>query len=149
MLLRVQTEVSGDVFILRCDGRIVFGDEGAVLRDRVINLLSGTPKIVVNLNGVDYIDSGGFGILVGLFISAKKRGGMVDDATNDTLARMGKEETIWAAAGVLRAWIEKPACPRRYIPTGKTCTSERPRPPSSYGGKSRSPSWDACVRSWA
>src|SRR6266852_2509271 len=75
MLLRVQTEVSGDVFILRCDGRIVFGDEGAVLRDRVINLLSGTPKIVVNLNGVDYIDSGGFGILVGLFISAKKRGG--------------------------------------------------------------------------
>ena len=74
---------------------------------------------------------------------------MVDDATNDTLARMGKEETIWAAAGVLRAWIEKPACPRRYIPTGKTCTSERPRPPSSYGGKSRSPSLDACVRSWA
>jgi anti-sigma B factor antagonist len=75
MLLRVQTEVTGDVFILRCDGRIVFGDEGAVLRDRVINLLSGTPKIVVNLNGVDYIDSGGFGVLVGLFISAKKRGG--------------------------------------------------------------------------
>src|SRR5713101_3681838 len=74
MLLRVQTEVSGDVFILRCDGRIVFGDEGAVLRDRVINLLSGTPKIVVNLNGVDYIDSGGFGTLVGLFISAKKTG---------------------------------------------------------------------------
>ena len=41
MLLRVQTEVSGDVFILRCAGRIVFGDEGAVLRDRVISLLSG------------------------------------------------------------------------------------------------------------
>ena len=75
MLLRVQTEVSGDVFILRCAGRIVFGDEGAGLRDRVIILLSGTPKIVVNLNGIDYIDSGGFGILVGLFISAKKRGG--------------------------------------------------------------------------
>ena len=75
MLLRVHTEVSGDVFILHCAGRIVFGDEGAVLRDRVINLLSGTPKIVVNLNGVDYIDSGGFGILVGLLLSAKKRGG--------------------------------------------------------------------------
>src|ERR1700736_1982500 len=75
MLLRVHTDVSGDVFILRCDGRIVFGDEGAILRERVMNLLSGTPNIVVNLNGVDYIDSGGFGILVGLFISAKKRGG--------------------------------------------------------------------------
>ena len=31
---------------------------------------------------------------------------LVDDATNTTLARLGKEETIWAAAGTLRAWIE-------------------------------------------
>ena len=38
-------------------------------------MLSGTPKIVVNLDGVDYIDSGGLGLLVGLFVSAKNRGG--------------------------------------------------------------------------
>jgi hypothetical protein len=31
---------------------------------------------------------------------------MVDDASGDTLARLGSEETIWAAAGVLRAWVE-------------------------------------------
>jgi hypothetical protein len=31
---------------------------------------------------------------------------MVDDATGTTLCRMGKEETIWAAAGVLKGWIE-------------------------------------------
>jgi len=31
MALRVQTQISGDVFILRCHGRIVFGDEGAAL----------------------------------------------------------------------------------------------------------------------
>jgi transposase len=30
---------------------------------------------------------------------------MVDDATGKTLSRMGAEETIWTAAGVLRAWI--------------------------------------------
>src|SRR3984957_20176604 len=36
---------------------------------------------------------------------------MVDDASGDTLARMGSEETIWAAAGVLRAWIEKYGVP--------------------------------------
>jgi anti-sigma B factor antagonist len=34
-----------------------------------------TPKIVLNLSGVDYIDSGGLGILVGLFVSARNRGG--------------------------------------------------------------------------
>ena len=31
---------------------------------------------------------------------------LVDDATNRTLARIGAEETIWAAAGALRVWIE-------------------------------------------
>jgi transposase len=36
---------------------------------------------------------------------------LVDDATNTTLARLGKEETIWAAAGALRAWIERYGVP--------------------------------------
>jgi hypothetical protein len=36
---------------------------------------------------------------------------MVDDASGDTLARLGSEETIWAAAGVLRAWIKKYGVP--------------------------------------
>lgn len=37
---------------------------------------------------------------------------MVDDATSTTQAGMGKEETIWAAAGVLQAWIGKYGVPR-------------------------------------
>src|SRR6266568_3819655 len=44
MALRVQTQISGDVFILRCDGRVAFGDECAVLRERVVNMLPGTPN---------------------------------------------------------------------------------------------------------
>ena len=75
MALKVQTQISGDVFICLCEGRIVFGDEGAALRERVVSMLPGTPKIVVNLTEVDYIDSGGLGILVGLLVSARNRGG--------------------------------------------------------------------------
>jgi len=37
---------------------------------------------------------------------------MVDDATGTTLCRMGKEETTWAAVGVLRAWIERYGVPK-------------------------------------
>ena len=37
---------------------------------------------------------------------------LVDDATNTTLARLGEEETIWAAAGALRAWIERYGAPQ-------------------------------------
>jgi transposase len=36
---------------------------------------------------------------------------MVDDATSTTLCRLGEQETIWAAAGVLRVWIEKYGVP--------------------------------------
>lgn len=75
MALTVETQISGDVFILRCNGRIVYGDECAILRERVVNMLAGTPKIIVSLKGVDYVDSEGLGMLVGLLVSARNRGG--------------------------------------------------------------------------
>lgn len=37
---------------------------------------------------------------------------LVDDATGTTSHRLGEQETIWAAAGVLRRWIEKYGVPR-------------------------------------
>jgi hypothetical protein len=36
---------------------------------------------------------------------------MVDDATSTTLCQLGEQETIWAAAGVLRGWIEAHGVP--------------------------------------
>jgi transposase len=36
---------------------------------------------------------------------------LVDDATSRTLGRLGDEETIWAAADVLRRWIERYGVP--------------------------------------
>lgn len=37
---------------------------------------------------------------------------LIDDATSTTLARLGQEETIWAAAGALRAWVERYGVPQ-------------------------------------
>ncbi|MGH9579782.1 MAG: ISNCY family transposase, partial [Terriglobales bacterium] len=37
---------------------------------------------------------------------------LVDDATSTTLCRVGEQETIWAAVGVLRAWMEMYGVPR-------------------------------------
>lgn len=73
--LSVRTEVCEGVFILQCRGRLVFGDEGAILRERVLGMLEGSPKMVVNLRGVDHVDSGGIGVLIGLLVSARNRGG--------------------------------------------------------------------------
>jgi len=45
---------------------------------------------------------------------------MVDDATSQTQARMGQEETIWAAANVLQAWIGKYGVPRALYTEAKS-----------------------------
>jgi anti-sigma B factor antagonist len=73
--LSVQTRICGNTFIFHCRGRLVFGDECAILRERVSSMLLGSSDIVVSLREVDYIDSGGIGVLIGLLVSARNRGG--------------------------------------------------------------------------
>jgi anti-sigma B factor antagonist len=75
MPLKMETNISGDVVILRCGGRLVFGDETAAFRERIYNILLGTQKIVVNLGKIEYIDSGGLGTLVAMLASTRHRRG--------------------------------------------------------------------------
>src|SRR6516164_2075940 len=77
MPLKMDTHVSGEVLILHCAGRLVYGDETAAFRDRVRTMLLGTNQIVVNLSGIEYIDSGGLGTLVGLLASTRNRHGEI------------------------------------------------------------------------
>ena len=73
----METDLSGDVVILYCAGRLVFGDETAAFRERVKNILLGTQQIVVNLSRIEYIDSGGIGTLVGMLASTRNRHGEI------------------------------------------------------------------------
>jgi len=51
---------------------------------------------------------------------------MVDDATAKTLCRLEGHETIWAAVGVLRRWIEKYGVPRGLYTDWKNVYKRRP-----------------------
>ena len=73
----METDISGDVIILYCAGRLVFGDETAAFRERINNILLGTQQIVINLSRVEYIDSGGLGTLVGVLASTRNRHGEI------------------------------------------------------------------------
>ena len=76
MQLRISTRIlNDDILVVDCIGRIVFGEESGVLRDTVKKLLVHHKNMVLNLAGITYIDSGGLGILVGLLVSARNRGG--------------------------------------------------------------------------
>jgi len=60
---------------------------------------------------------------------------MVDDARSETQARLGKEETIWAAAGVLRAWIEKYGVPRALYTDWKNVYKRKATPAEQLRGE--------------
>jgi anti-sigma B factor antagonist len=77
MQLRMSTRQVDGVLVVDCSGRVVFGEESASLRDMVKNLLAQSPKVVLNLREVNYIDSGGLGTLVSLFTTARNAGGAV------------------------------------------------------------------------
>lgn len=76
MKMTASTRLVGDVTIVDLSGRIVLGEGSAELRDLVRNLAStGNKKILLNLSGINYIDSSGLGELVAAFTSLRKQGG--------------------------------------------------------------------------
>jgi anti-sigma B factor antagonist len=68
----------GDVTVIDMDGRITLGEGSALLRDLIReNLANGHRKIVMNLAGINYIDSSGLGELVSGYRLIKSEGGEV------------------------------------------------------------------------
>jgi anti-sigma B factor antagonist len=74
MNFAIETKVAEDVAIISCQGRILFGEEAAALRQELKRVLSSSRKVILNLAGVSYIDSGGLGTLVGVYSSARSAG---------------------------------------------------------------------------
>ena len=77
MQLRISNRTIDGVLIVDCIGRVVFGEESAILRDTVKKLIAENNRIVLALGGVNYIDSGGLGTLVSLYTTAHNAGGAI------------------------------------------------------------------------
>lgn len=74
MSLKVETRQVNGISVVTCHGRIVLGEEAAGLRDTLKKVLTTSRQVVLNLSGVDYIDSSGLGTLVGVYSSARSGG---------------------------------------------------------------------------
>ena len=77
MQLKLNTRTENGITIIDCNGRIVFGEESALLRDTVKKLIGENSQIILNLADISYIDSGGLGTLVALYTTAHNAGGSV------------------------------------------------------------------------
>ena len=75
MSLRAYTRLDSGVAVVELDGRIMLGDGARVLRETVEQVLdAGHKNVLLDLEGVDYIDSAGLGELVGCNKLARSRG---------------------------------------------------------------------------
>jgi anti-sigma B factor antagonist len=76
MTMKMTERQIGDVTILDMSGRIVLGEETALLRNTVRDVLArGKKNILLNLGEVPYIDSSGIGELVSSFLAVRREGG--------------------------------------------------------------------------
>ena len=68
----------GDVTVLDLSGKITIGEGSVQLREAVRGLLErGKKQVLINLGGVDYVDSSGIGELVSCFTTTKNQGGQL------------------------------------------------------------------------
>jgi anti-sigma B factor antagonist len=120
MRLEIETSAQGDVRVVHCRGRIIYGTEADALRERVNALLQETPRIVFHLAEVRDMDSGGIGRVVGMVVSARRAGGDIkfcalSDHVQHVLEITGllrvfqvfatEEEAVRAFAGEVKASV--------------------------------------------
>jgi anti-sigma B factor antagonist len=74
MELKIETRQVDGVTILSCQGRIVFGEESGTLRDKVTQVLTSSQRVLLDLSGVNHVDSGGLATLVSLNSAAVAAG---------------------------------------------------------------------------
>ncbi|MBP1606216.1 MAG: rsbV [Acidobacteria bacterium] len=74
--MQIDERLVGDVKILDLTGKMTLGEGDELLRDKVNSLVhQGHKKLVLNLEGVPYIDSAGLGEIVRTYTTVSRQGG--------------------------------------------------------------------------
>ena len=72
--LKLDLEAQGGAVVLHCQGRIFFGPESRALTDIVADVLPSARRMIVDLAGIETVDSAGLGELVLLHMWAEAAG---------------------------------------------------------------------------
>ena len=76
--LEVNQRQAGDVTILDMNGAVRIGEGSITLRDAIRGLADeGKKKIILNLAGVNYVDSSGIGELIANYTTVSRQGGQL------------------------------------------------------------------------
>ena len=76
--LDVKERQAGDVTILDLSGAVRIGEGSIALRDAIRDLAGeGKKKLLLNLGGVNYVDSSGIGELIANYTTVSRQGGQL------------------------------------------------------------------------
>jgi len=74
--MNISQRVIGNVALIDLKGRLTLGEGVETLRDKINSLLhQGHRNLILNLSGVDYLDSAGLGEIVGTYATVRRQGG--------------------------------------------------------------------------
>jgi len=76
--MQIEERVAGNVTILDLKGKITLGEGDEALKDKINSLVQqDRKKILLNLEGVPYIDSAGLGEIVRTYTTVSRQGGQL------------------------------------------------------------------------
>jgi anti-sigma B factor antagonist len=74
--MEIAERTVSDITVLDLKGKMTLGEGDELLKDKINSLLAaGKKKLVLNLEGVPYIDSAGLGEIVRTFTTVSRQGG--------------------------------------------------------------------------
>jgi len=75
MSLALESRHCGSVYVVRCAGRVIAGQESTLLEEALKRGLREFNRLVLNVSEVNYVDSSGMGLMVRFLWHARTRGG--------------------------------------------------------------------------
>jgi anti-sigma B factor antagonist len=74
--MQIEERTVGEVTVLDLKGKMTLGEGDELLKDKINSLMNqGRGKILLNLEGVPYIDSAGLGEIVRTYTTVSRQGG--------------------------------------------------------------------------
>ena len=74
--MEIEERDNGGVMILDLNDKLTIGEGDELLKDKVNSLIQqGHPKLLLNLEGVPYVDSAGLGEIVRTYTTVSRQGG--------------------------------------------------------------------------
>ena len=74
--MQIEERPLGDLIILDVTGKLTIGEGDEFLKDKINSLIQqGHKKLILNLEGVPYVDSAGLGEIVRTYTTVSRQGG--------------------------------------------------------------------------